>query len=124
MKQLTEYIKEQQKTCYDGPDFFGKWYYDKMHYKYFNNETGVPSLEEIEDCFHTKNNVTGDPSWLTVDGVTFTKYEKNKWQASSSLARAIGGTINNKEIHDKLKNTKEKWYAMLRPGDGKVNEDY
>lgn len=126
MKSIAKFIKDkenffikeehinEEKTCFDGPDFFGSYYYDTMNYKYFNKDTGKPSLDEIEQSVADANNVTGDPSFCTINGISFTKYKKNKWQASSGLAHAIGGTQSDKEIFQLLKDTNNDWYAMLR----------
>lgn len=115
MKDLVTYIQESKKSAFDGADFFGKWYFDNLNYKYYNKETGLPTLEEIEEAYGTTANVTGDPSWVSVNGIEFTKIKKNEWHSSSVLSHALGGSCNNENIYKMLSETKDPWYAMLRP---------
>ena len=118
MKSLTEYIKEAQNTPFDGKEYFGEYYW-KIGYKYYNKDTEKPTAEDIEKCYGTTSNVTGDPSWVCVDGATFSKLKDNKWQTESNLSHVLGGSITDKEVLDRINNCKENWYAMLRFTDKK-----
>lgn len=119
MKSLVNYIKESKETPFNGPDYFlkpdskGFNYYAKIGYKYYN-KNNHPTKDEIKDAFATTSNVTGDPSFGYVNGVEFTKIKNNKWQSSSQLQHAIGGTITDNELYQKIENTNEDWYLMLR----------
>ena len=117
MKSLTEYIKESQKSALDGADFFNEYYW-KIGYKYYNKDTEKPTAEDIEKCYGTTSNVTGDPSWVDVDGAIFSKLKDNKWQAESNLEHVLGGSITDKEVLNHIENAKV-WYAMLRFTDKK-----
>ena len=121
MKSLVDFISESQVnekaiTAYDSPTYFfdggGGEYYKKLGYKYYN-DMNKPSKEDIANCYGTTSNVTGDPSFGDIDGLSFTKLKDNTWQTSSQLSHVLGGTINDKELLDRL-NKAQKFYFMLR----------
>ncbi|MCH5167821.1 MAG: hypothetical protein J1F35_08080 [Erysipelotrichales bacterium] len=112
MKSLTQFIQEAQKSAFDGKDFFSEYYW-KIGYKYYNKDTEKPTIEDIEKCYGTTSNVMGDPSFINIDGATFSKLKDNKWQAESNLEHVLSGSVNDKELMNRLENAKV-WYAMLR----------
>ena len=112
MKSLSQFIAEAQKTPFDNIEYFGEYYW-KIGYKYYNKDTGKPTTEDIKECYGTTSNVTGDPSWVCIDGVSFSKLKDNKWQAESNLEHVLGGSITDKELLNRL-NAAKVWYAMLR----------
>ena len=121
MKSLVEFILESQLnekaiTAYDSPTYFfdgsAGEYYKKLGYKYYN-DMNKPSKEDIANCYGTTSNVTGDPSFGDIDGLSFSKLKDNTWQTSSQLSHVLGGTINDKELLDRL-NKAQKFYFMLR----------
>lgn len=118
MKTLKEYILESAKNPYDSPDYFfqedksGFNYYKKLGYKYYN-DMNKPTEEDLKKAYGTTSNVTGDPSFGNIDGVSFSKLKDNKWETSSQLSHVIGGSITDKELLDRI-NKAEKFYFMLR----------
>lgn len=112
MKSLKSYISES-KTAYDGPEFFEKYYYNNLNYKYYNKETGVPTLEELQEAYGTTA-LTGDPSFLRVNDTAYEKIGNNKWESQTLLAHAVGGKKTDEEIFKLLKNAKTPWFVMLR----------
>ena len=118
MKSLTQFIQESKKSPFDGEDFFSEYYW-KIGYKYYNKDTEKPTFEDIEKCFGTTSNVTGDPSFACIDGVSFSKLKENKWQTESSLSHALGGSITDKEFFKRIEDCKGDWYVMLRFSDKK-----
>lgn len=114
MKSLTQYIKESQKTAYDGADFFDKYHWN-IGYKYYNKETGLPTIDEIKDAYGTTSNVTGDPSFGDVDGTSFDKLKANKWKTTSTGKNVIGGSeLTDEKILKMIEDSKDKWFLMLR----------
>lgn len=114
MKSLVQFIKESEKTAFDGPEFFSKHHWD-LGYIYYNAETGAPSIEEIKDAFGTTSNVTGDPSFGNVDGCSFTKLKNNEWKTTNTGKGIIGGTeLRDEQILKMIEDSKDKWFLMLR----------
>lgn len=121
MRSLQDYIYESSaKTAYDGEGFFfdNTEFYKKIGYKYYNKETGAPSLEDIQKAYFTTNNVTGDPSFCDFDDKSYTKIKKNTWQYMPTQASAIGGTITDEKLFDMISKA-DKWFFMLRFTDEK-----
>lgn len=115
MKSLSQFISEAIKlyeSAYDSKEFFDddKW---KLGYKYYNAETGVPTLEEIENAFATEK-ITDDPSFGAITGMSFDKTDKNAWSVTSAMHKDMGKTYTNEQILDMIKKTKDKWFLMLR----------
>lgn len=116
MKSLVNFIKESVKSAYDSPDYFfggsGGDYYKRLGYKYYN-DMNKPTEEDIKNCYGTTSNVTGDPSFGDIDGLSVSKLKDNTWQTSSQLAHVLGGTMSDKELLNRI-NKAEKFYFMLR----------
>lgn len=114
MKSLVEFIKEAlYKNMYDGPDFFDDENWD-LGYKYYNNDTDFPSLEEIENAFAAKD-MGDNPSFGGIElDITFRKVGKDRWDVISGDHHMLGRSFTDEKILDRIKDTKEKWFLMLR----------
>lgn len=118
MKSLVEFIKEslneaRYKNMYDGPEFFDdeNW---ELGYKYYNADTEFPTLEEVETAFAAKD-MDDNPSFGGIElGVTFRKVDKDRWDVTSGDHHMLGRSFTNEKILDMIKDTKEKWFLMLR----------
>lgn len=117
MKSLIEYINEARykkyKNMYDGPDFYDDEMWD-LGYKYYNEDTEFPTLEEIESAFSAKH-LDDNPSFGGIElDITFSKVDKDRWGVNTGDHHMLGRTFTNKEILDRIKDTKEQWFLMLR----------
>lgn len=112
MKSLKNFILEA-KSAYDSSDFFEKYYFDKLNYKYYNKETDMPTLEEIQQAYGTPS-LMGDASFIGIDGASFIKVGNNKWLSQTLISNAFGTEYTDAEIFRLFKTSKKLWFAMLR----------
>jgi hypothetical protein len=72
-----------------------------------------PTLKEVQDAPYSSNLITGNQAWLSIDGVSYVKIERNKWQRYSTIANSMGGMriVDNDiyEIAKRGKNVKLQW---------------
>lgn len=64
------------------------------------------SLKDIQDAEYAKS-FMDDRAEIHIDGEIFSKIGKNEWQHMPMSGRAIGGTYTDKEIFNKIKDSKK-----------------
>lgn len=98
---------------YDGPEFFDKEVWD-LGFKYYNADTEFPTLEEIETAFAAKD-IDDHPSVGGIElDITFRKVGKDRWDVITGDHHMLGRSFTDEQILDRIKDTKEQWYLMLR----------